>query len=380
MGKSITGGRVQSLLKEAALVTWLPWLLARVAVTLALIASKFEVTHFTPLNSKAVELSRNGLLGYDAGWYQSIAANGYGGSGYSSERFYPLFPLLIKSLHLLTPFGWSFITVVLANAMAFVAGMALYLLVKIDLKDTLVARRSVWLLCLAPISFSLVFGYAESMLLVFAILTLLFLRRKAWWWAGLFGLLAATTRPLGLLLVAPALIEVVQSRKELSGRRVIAGAAAVLGPIIGTMSYLTWVAIAFGDFWAPIKIQQRPLHHGPLTNPLVVLYHAVFNLFHGHHIGTALHLPWICLAIVLIVVAFRRLPLSYAVFSLAIVLVALSGSNLDSFERYLLSAFPLIIVAAGWLRAKNTAVIVLSASAIVMSGYAFLTFQGLYVP
>ena len=116
MGKSITGGRVQSLLKEAALVTWLPWLLARVAVTLALIASKFEVTHFTPLNSKAVELSRNGLLGYDAGWYQSIAANGYGGSGYSSERFYPLFPLLIKSLHLLTPFGWSFITVVLANA------------------------------------------------------------------------------------------------------------------------------------------------------------------------------------------------------------------------------------------------------------------------
>jgi hypothetical protein len=45
-----------------------------------------------------------------------------------------------------------------------------------------------------------------------------------------------------------------------------------------------------------------------------------------------------------------------------------------------LSAFPLIIVAAGWLRAKNTAVVVLSASAVVMSGYAFLTFQGLYVP
>jgi len=112
----------------------------------------------------------------------------------------------------------------------------------------------------------------------------------------------------------------------------------------------------------------------------VVLYHAVMSVFHGHHIGTALHLPWICLAIVLIVVAFRRLPLSYAVFSLAIVLVALSGSNLDSFERYVLSSFPLIIVAAGWLRAKNTAVVVLSASAVVMSGYAFLTFQGLYVP
>ena len=80
------------------------------------------------------------------------------------------------------------------------------------------------------------------------------------------------------------------------------------------------------------------------------MYHALANVAHGHHVGDALHVPWIGVAAILIVVAFWRLPVSYGAFALCVVVVALSGSNLDSFERYALSAFPLVIAGATLLR------------------------------
>ena len=57
----------------------------------------------------------------------------------------------------------------------------------------------------------------------------------------------------------------------------------------------------------------------------------------------------------LIVVAFWRLPVSYGAFAFCVVVVALSGSNLDSFERYALSAFPLVMAGATLLRSARVA-------------------------
>ena len=52
----------------------------------------------------------------------------------------------------------------------------------------------------------------------------------------------------------------------------------------------------------------------------------------------------------MVIVVFRTLPVSYGLYSVAIVGVAASGSNLDSFERYALSAFPLLLAGATLLR------------------------------
>ena len=59
-------------------MAWLPWLTARVITLAALGMAKYEVSHFHITNSKAVLESHDGLLGSDAGWYQTIAAHGYG--------------------------------------------------------------------------------------------------------------------------------------------------------------------------------------------------------------------------------------------------------------------------------------------------------------
>ena len=149
----------------------------------------------------------------------------------------------------------------------------------------------------------------------------------------------------------------------------------------------TWAATTLpslptqaSSFTKPLTLQTDPSRHGGLTDPVVTLYHDAVNLAGGHHVGTDLHLPWVAVSTVLLVVVFRKLPVSYGLYSLAIVGLAASGSNLDSFERYALSAFPLLLGAATLLRSRRVEVTVLVLCGVSMFGYALLAFLGAYVP
>jgi hypothetical protein len=84
--------------------------------------------------------------------------------------------------------------------------------------------------------------------------------------------------------------------------------------------------------------------------------------------------------VVLVFVVGRRLPLSYAVYAGASVLVALCARNLDSVERYTLSTFPLV-VGAGVLLGRPTLerlVYLLIAGGLVAA--SVLAFTGALVP
>ena len=81
-----------------------------------------------------------------------------------------------------------------------------------------------------------------------------------------------------------------------------------------------------------------------------------------------------------LVVAFRRLPLSYAAFAAAVLVVSLTSSNLDSFERYALGAFPLVIAASTLTARRRVEMAVLVVAGLAMVGYATLAFMGVVVP
>ncbi len=91
-------------------------------------------------------------------------------------------------------------------------------------------------------------------------------------------------------------------------------------------------------------------------------------------------MPWVVLVVVLLVVCWRRLPASYAAFATGVVLVALSGTNLDSFERYALERLPLVIVGAMRLASRRVERVVLALSAAGLAAYALLAFFNLSVP
>ena len=89
---------------------------------------------------------------------------------------------------------------------------------------------------------------------------------------------------------------------------------------------------------------------------------------------------WAAAFVVLIVVLLRRLPASYGTYAAAMLVVNLSARNLDSLERYAMSAFPLVLAVALVTERPDVERPVLALSAAGLVGYSVLSFLGVYVP
>jgi Mannosyltransferase (PIG-V) len=434
---------------EAVKETLPPFAVARVVVLGALGMAHFVVDRTHPSSPGVALRVHQGLLGWDAGWYETIARTGYAPLGNQSLRFFPALPLFTHVLAWVPGVHDGAALVVLANLAAFVATALLFVLARRELGDRDVARRSIWILSLLPSAFVLVMGYAESMLLLFAIGCFLALRpdrsniarhaiagtavagppvagssrvvdqpsaaddvvpaaddeapadpsvataltdsvqsvhsaqapdpRPHFGVAGVLACAAALTRPIGVLLALAVAAELIRWWPRLGRSARLVGIAAFLSPFVGLVAFLAWSRHVVGDWWAPLRVQLQNSHHGGLADPFSTLYHDATGLLH-HHVGTALHVPWVLLALAMLVVCWRRLPAPYTLFAASVLAVAVSGANLDSFERYALSAFPLSIAAATILTGPRIERAVLSLLGAALAGYALLAFLNISVP
>ena len=304
-------GRLPEPLREAAL----PFVVARVVVAGALGLAHFIVDRTHPSTPGVATRVHEGLLGWDAGWYESIARQGYAPLGHQSLRFFPAVPLLTHALAWVPGLGDGPALVLLANTAALAATAMLYLLARRETGSGVVARRSVWILSLLPAAFVLVMGYAESVLLVAALGCFLALRpppsagatRPHFAVAGLLAFAAALTRPIGVLLVLAVGAELVRWWPRLGRQERAVGLGAVAAPCVAVLCFLAWSKHVVGDWWAPLRVQVQSSHHGGLSDPFATLYHDARGVLH-HHVGTALHVPWVLLSLAMLVVCWRRLP------------------------------------------------------------------------
>lgn len=353
----------------------LAWITARVAVIGTLAYSRFLVDH---TGARAAEGGDPvGLLGWDAAWYHRILEHGYASLPTEALRFFPLLPLVSAPLRLFTSPGVALIVV--ANLSALAAGVAVHRLTLAETGDRRVADRTAWVMALFPASFIFVMGYAEGLLIAAAAVCFSGLRERRWPLAIVGGFAAGLSRPLGMLLVVPAAVEVVIAWRSGASRR-LQSLAAVAAPLAGAATYLAWVGLRFGDALEPLTQQQQTARRGPPVDPFTRLVEAGSQLMRGEEIGSGLHLPWALFFIAMLVVVGRVLPLSYTAFTAVVLLVALSSTNLDSLERYGLSAFPICIAIAHVTRAPWAERAALGLSTAGMVLYASLAFLGVYVP
>jgi hypothetical protein len=209
-------------------------------------------------------LSLGAWLRWDAWWYVSIVERGYwfDAQGQSNVAFFPVFPLVIRGLTVLT--GNPVIAgLVVANAAALGAVAALWLWVRAE-ASVEAADRAVRWLAVFPFSFFFHTIYAESLFFLLVALSLLADRRGQWPLAGLWGGLAAATRPMGVLLLPAYAWR--SWRAWRAGRppgvRELAGLALIPA---GLGAYVGYLALRFGD-------------------PLVFL--------HAHATGWGVHAGW----------------------------------------------------------------------------------------
>jgi hypothetical protein len=370
------GGRLGRLVPPEVAVSWLA---ARLVVLASLAIVHFIVSSVR--DHDRVVLPTAGLSGWDAGWYGSIAEHGYGGAGIASLRFFPLFPLLGRAAAAATGSRAhaAAALVVLANVAALAFAAALARLARREGFDDAAVTRTVWLAALAPPAFVLVMGYAEALFGLLAVGVLLGARTRRWDVAAGAGLLAGLCRPVGVLLVAAVAVEAARELRVTGPRERALRAAAVAAPALGAGAYLLWVGATYGDVWKPIRLQRQAALHGGSADPARVLWDAAIGTMHGH-VGTGLHVPWLLLSAAGLVVMARTLPASYTVWSALTVGAVVSGSNLDSAERYIYGAFPFLLVGASLTRRRDTWWFVLVASTALLALYAVLAFLRLYVP
>src|SRR5262245_13803624 len=189
------------------------------------------------------------LLRWDSGWYASIVSDGYRYSGddslHNSIVFFPLYPIVstaVKSLFGIDPF---IALVLVSNVAALIAALLMTKFVKDELGDE-IALLSLAFFCFFPSSLFLSAGYAESLYLVFALLSLILLTRKKFVLAAVLAGLSLGTRPTGIVMI-PVILWEMGRRETLPWPHLLPRMAlcAVLAAS-GLLVYMAYLGIKFG--------------------------------------------------------------------------------------------------------------------------------------
>ena len=345
----------------------LPWMVSRVLVIAGYVVAR---SMGSTLSKHGERGDIVGVFGWDAAFYRTIALHGYAAvSSNDGLRFFPLYPLLGRL------FGASNIAMLGITNIAMLFALVLTArLVKAWLDgDEGLAKRAVWIVAIGPGVTATAMGYAEPLFLMLALGCALALHHDRVVLAGVLGAGAALARPVGIVLV-------VMFVAHAFTRRQILPLLGAVGPVIGMGAFFAWAHDRTGDWLRPLHLQSRPNLRGENVDPIRSVWTALHHVVVDHRVGPGMHLVWAAIAIALCVVATRRLPLTGAAFAISIVLLSLTTRNLDSYERYLLSAFPLAIAAATVKlpKALDRGAFALMASSVV--GYSALAFATIYVP
>ena len=278
---------------------------------------------------------------WDSYWYLDIAQNGYylrGETDISNVVFFPLYPLLVRMLGPLAGgnlvlSGWILSSVFLMLA----AGMLVRLTQ--EFHPDLDPQLTVAFLLVHPMAFFLNAVYSESLFLFLSLATVYYALKRNFPVACIWAALASATRVAGVFLIVLLLVEFVQANgwRSLFTRRAWPLAMAPLG----ALAFFIYHWIEFSDFFLYLKAQIRygrdfTMESGDFaTRNAPDLANTLFDGFYG------------AAAVLLGLVALRRFRLSYGVYMLVSLGIALSSGTILGLARYSLVLFPIYLIAAG---------------------------------
>jgi hypothetical protein len=373
---------------------------------------------------------------WDAAWYLLIVRAGYapalGSATTARSAFFPLYPLVVRGLSTLL------VPEVLAGVLVSVAAMAaaLYFLHRLTALEVRtgslgaaarpleavasgrpreVARLAVLVVAFSPVAFFLSAVYSESLYLALSVGVFWCARRGRWMWAGGLGALAGATRPIGVLLLAPAIILYLYGPREDAPPELRARGWARplyrvrrdicwLGLIpAGLVCFMAYMWLGGGSPLAPFSAES--LWGRELALPVAGLWQgavAAFDgarqllSFQGGHsfmpfatgsplLSAAHDVPLFLFALGAVVAVggvIRALPAAYGVYVILALGLALSypvaSEPLMSLPRFLLVLFPLAMWMASWFhahpRARTPALALSTVSLVLLTG-AFATWH-----
>lgn len=150
----------------------------------------------------------------DTPHYLYLAENWYATTGDKANLlvFYPLYPLLIKIVHFFVR-NYTFAGLLISYICFGVASCYLYDLLRLDYDKprSIDGLMAFWLF---PFGFFYMAVFTESLFVMLTVMALYYTRKHNWLAVGITGLLAAATRTQGILVLVPAVIEIIYAARE----------------------------------------------------------------------------------------------------------------------------------------------------------------------
>ena len=310
---------------------------------------------------------------WDAGYYTTITAVGYGDSALDAATlshlpaFFPLTPLVLKGLDAagLDPLLAGPITMALLSLAALVL---LHVVVR-ERASRRVARLSVAAIAFFPFSYVLSTNYSDGLFLLTSLAAYYAVTRSQPLLAAAAAAGAGLDRPAALALGAAFAWEALRP-----GRRRRAALAGALGVVAGTGAFFLYLWHVRGTPFASLDAQREWQRTG---NPIDLVSY-VWHAFSGLHATNILYLAGVPLGVLGILV-LRRFGVTGApiAFALAAVVLPLASGTAMSLPRFLMGTFP-FAWAAGLLLDRlpaRTARLVLGLSALGLIGLTVWTYR-----
>lgn len=333
---------------------------------------------------------------WDSQYYVDIAANGYWyrPNQQSNVAFFPLYPMTIQVFAKF--FGGNLIlTGFIVSNLALLGGLIfLYLLTELEL-DSDSAGRAVYYLAFFPTSFFFSAVYTESLFVCLSIATMYFARRHQWLRAAVFGMLAAATRNLGILLWALCFWEWMRSQGWVfiamhqkqtwlnlwQGFKQHWFDLVIISLIpLGTLVFIYFLKVNFDRPLAFLEVQTAWGREN--IGPLAVLKKSITALLTGElnkgWLTQFWNIAFYLIFLALVPFIWLRLGEGYAIFVLIMLFVP-SASAIGSVNRYVLTQFPAFMLLAWWGRSERldrifniTFVALLSAFVVIFVNWVFV--------
>jgi hypothetical protein len=313
----------------------------------------------------------NRQVAWDSEYYISIAVGGYnnpkaetvinpetGEKVIKNYNFFPFYPYVMRMFALpLKLLGMNPVRAAgLAGVVVAVLGTLAGLLALWDLTRPYFeeedAYRAIFYALIFPTAFFFAMVYTEGLFIGLAFGGLAFSKRGHWFWASIFGLLAAWTRAHGAALALPLFVFWLMQinwrealKPQMTWKWVLRGALALL-PLVG---YFLWRYSALGTDW--VALQELQFGRGLLSlSRSVEAWMFAFDYARsgggGHgQIYFAIDVGAVLLAFIGSLWLIRR-DLAAGLFSLAIVLLSVFSGSAGSMARYMLIVPALYIFLA----------------------------------
>ncbi len=299
------------------------------------------------------------LFAWDTEWYLAEAnAMTHGGSVFGAAgglaHFFPLTPLCVAGLAIPTRLPVAFVLIAFCWISALLFGVAVYVLAVRETGSETTARRAAALSQLAPGGFALVMGYTEPLADLLAVGYFLAVRRNRTVCALAVGLLAGASRPTGVLLALPGLIEALRAahRAGWDARSIGGGIVRTAAPVLGLGTYLGYCQIRFHRWLLPYSQQTAAANRGAVAqNPL----HTFLEVITHHAFGILVtSLACAAISVAGVVACHRRLALSFTAWSAPMLVLGVTSPWFTSEPRYLAAIFPTLIALPMLLRGRRS--------------------------